>query len=92
MRIIRRAGLKAAVVRINTRREVVVAIPARLPPTAVLDLARLVLSDGEYEQLCTEVRPGPDGTAARRTPPARGAPSGGRPGSGPQGPSRYQGT
>jgi len=36
-----------------------VAIPTTLPRTAVLDLARLVLSGGEYEQLCQAVRAGP---------------------------------
>jgi hypothetical protein len=65
MRIIRRTGLKAAVVRIKTSREVVVAIPTTLPRTAMLDLARLVLSGGEYEQLCQAVRAGPH-TARRR--------------------------
>jgi hypothetical protein len=67
MRIIRRTGLKAAVVRINTPREVVVAIPATLPQNDLLDLARLVLSDGEYRQLCRTVRASPDPGRRRRT-------------------------
>jgi hypothetical protein len=60
MRIICRNNLKAAVVRINTPREVVVAIPTRLPNTTVLELASLVLSDGEYKQLRKAVRTGPN--------------------------------
>lgn len=51
MRIISRTGLTATVARIRTPLEVVVAIPAGLPSSVVLDLARLVLSGGEYEQL-----------------------------------------
>jgi hypothetical protein len=65
MRIIRRTGLKAAVVRINTPREVVVAIPTTLPRTTVLNLARLVLSGGEYEQLCQAVPAGPHSARGR---------------------------
>jgi hypothetical protein len=65
MRIIRRTSLNAAVVRISTPREVVVAIPTKLPDTAVLDLARLVLSDGEYEQLCETMRVGSDAGGSR---------------------------
>ena len=59
MRILRRNGLTAAVVRISTPHEVVVAIPSRLPRAVVLDLARVVLSCDEYEQLSKDVRTGP---------------------------------
>jgi hypothetical protein len=51
MRITSRPELTSAVARIRTAREVVVASLARLPSDAVLDLARLVLSAAEYEQL-----------------------------------------
>jgi hypothetical protein len=59
VRILRRNGLTAAVVRISTPHEVVVAIPSHLPRAAVLDLARVVLSCDEYEQLSKAVATGP---------------------------------
>lgn len=55
MRILCRTGLTAAVVRISTEYEVVVAIPSHLSRAAVLDLARVVLSCDEYEQLSRAV-------------------------------------
>jgi hypothetical protein len=50
MRVVR-VGTPPAVVRIRTRNDVVVAVPECLPPETVLDLARLVLSTTELNQL-----------------------------------------
>ena len=48
-----------AVVRVQTRTDVIVAIPARLPGHHVLDLASLVLTDREYEELRNAIEPTP---------------------------------
>lgn len=46
--------------RVQTRTDVIVAIPYKLPGRHVLDLASLVLSDTEYEQLRSAIEPAPD--------------------------------
>jgi hypothetical protein len=62
VRIIRSSGLRA-VVRVKGRGTVTVAIPETLPSDEVLELASLVLSTSEYE----EVRYAVDPAAARGT-------------------------
>jgi hypothetical protein len=61
------------VVRVKTRAELIVAIPRGVPRHEVLDLASLVLSGREYQQLCHQIRRAaqsqPD-TSATRAPPA----------------------
>ena len=49
-----------AVVRVKTRTDVIVAIPDRLPGRRVLDLASLVLTDREYEELRSSIEPAPE--------------------------------
>ncbi len=61
MRIIRWSGVPA-VVRVKTRRDVMVAIPVGVPRQDVLGLARLILSSREYQQLWHAI--------ARAAPPA----------------------
>jgi hypothetical protein len=54
-----------------------VAIPSALPRREVLDLASLVLSGHEYQELCHKIEPGPGsqpGTQAPHPPPAGGMP------------------
>ncbi len=68
MRIVRWSGLPA-VVRVRRRGDVTVAIPSGLAREDVLDLASLVLSSGEYQELRHAIRPaGPheNGAGARR--------------------------
>jgi hypothetical protein len=55
-----------AVVRVETRTDVIVAIPNALPPHDVLDLAGLVLSGREYHELRRRLQ---QRHAARRAPP-----------------------
>ena len=50
-----------AVVRVKTRTDVTVAIPSHLARGEVLDLASLVLSRAEYQELCRAIK----GTARR---------------------------
>ena len=59
-RIVRWTG-SPAVVRVKTRTDVTVAIPNHLAPAEVLELASLVLSYGEYRELCRAI----EGTARR---------------------------
>lgn len=59
MRIHHWHGLPA-VVRVQTRSDVIVAIPDRLPGHHVLDLASLVLTAGEYEELRNAIESAPD--------------------------------
>lgn len=61
-----------AVVRVQTRTDVIVAVPASLPRHHVLDLASLVLTNQEYEELRGIIQPAPD-TAPR--PPSAGQPN-----------------
>ncbi len=56
MRIVRWSGLPA-VVRVRSRGDVTVAIPSGLAREDVLDLASLVLSSGEYQELRHAIRP-----------------------------------
>jgi hypothetical protein len=56
MRIIRWSGLPA-VVRVKGRGVSAVAIPAALPAEEVLEMASLVLSPSEYQQVRHEVEP-----------------------------------
>jgi hypothetical protein len=60
VRIIRSSGLRA-VVRVKGRGTVTVAIPETLPSHEVLELASLVLSTSEYEEVRDAVEPAPDG-------------------------------
>ena len=60
-RVVRWTG-SSAVVRVKTRTDVTVAIPSHLARAEVLELASLVLSHGEYGELCRAI----DGTARRR--------------------------
>lgn len=55
-RVIRWFGAEA-VVRVKTRTDVVVAIPTSMPGHEVLDLARLVLSAQEHQELRTKIDP-----------------------------------
>jgi len=66
MRIVQWSDLPA-VVRVETGEDVTVAIPQGLPRSDVLGMASLILSNGEYGQLCDAIAPAPS------------APSGGRP-------------
>jgi len=50
MRIVRPAAL-TAILRIQRSQGVVVAIPGAMPDPEVCDLARLVLSQSEYDEL-----------------------------------------
>jgi len=59
-RIVRWTG-SPAVVRVKTRTDVTVAIPSHLERAEVLELASLVLSQGEYRELCRAI----EGTARR---------------------------
>ena len=59
MRIIRSSGLPAVVL-VKGRGVRAVAIPRSLPSHEVLELASLVLSTGEYEELRHAVQPGAD--------------------------------
>jgi hypothetical protein len=63
-RVVRWSG-PPAVVRVKTRADLIVAIPSALPRHEVLDLARLVLSGREYQQLRREIEHGP-GTSPRQ--------------------------
>lgn len=63
-----------AVVRVQTRTDVIVAVPDSLPGHHVLDLASLVLTDPEYEQLRSAIEPAPD--AAPGPSPLAGKPRG----------------
>ena len=56
MRVVR-VGAPPVVVRVRTRGEVLVAVPERLPPETVLELARLVLSTTELAQLQHRLQP-----------------------------------
>jgi hypothetical protein len=67
MRIVQWSDLPA-VVRVETGEGVTVAIPQDVPRSDVLCLASLILSTGEYGQLCDAM------------PPTRSAPSGEGPG------------
>lgn len=58
MRVIRSPGLPA-VVRVKGRGECAVAIPDSLPDSEMLELASLVLSTPEYEELRIAVQVGP---------------------------------
>ena len=46
-----------AVVRLQLRRDVVVAIPSGMPKGRVLELASLVLSEREYAELSNVIKP-----------------------------------
>jgi hypothetical protein len=59
-RVVRWTG-SPAVVRVKTRTDVTVAIPSHLARAEVLELASLVLSHGEYRELCRAI----EGTARR---------------------------
>jgi hypothetical protein len=61
-------------VRVQTRTDVIVAVPDRLPGRHVLDLASLVLTGPEYEQLRSAIDPAPD--TAPGPSPFAGKPSG----------------
>jgi hypothetical protein len=65
MRVVR-VGAPPVVVRVRTRREVLVAVPECLPPETVLALARLVLSTAELAQLQHRLQPGHVGEIATR--------------------------
>jgi hypothetical protein len=62
-----------AVVRVQTRTDVIVAVPDRLPDHHVLDLASLVLTHREYEELRSAIEPTPD--TGPRPPPFAAKPS-----------------
>jgi len=53
-RVVRWTG-SPAVVRVKTRTDVTVAIPSQLARAEVLELASLVLSHGEYRELCRAI-------------------------------------
>lgn len=74
MRILRWSRSPGAVVRIATPDQVVVAIPPHLPPAEVLDLARLVLSSSEFEELRNAIDP--DAQSEREVQPDSDAQSG----------------
>ena len=57
-RVLRWSGPEA-VVRVKTRTELIVAIPATMPRQEVLDLAGLVLSPGEHLELRRKIAPSP---------------------------------
>lgn len=59
MRIIRWSGL-SAVVRVKGKGVSAVAIPESLPSREVLQMASLVLSPSEYQEVQHEVRPAAD--------------------------------
>lgn len=48
-----------AVVRVKTRTDVIVAVPDKVPGHHVLDLASLVLTDREYQELRSVIESGP---------------------------------
>jgi len=54
MRIVQWSDLPA-VVRVETGEDVTVAIPQGLPRSDVLGMASLILSNGEYGQLCDAI-------------------------------------
>ena len=54
MRVVHRQDVNA-VLRVRTPADVLVVVPARLPPDTVLALARLVLSPAELAQLHRQV-------------------------------------
>jgi hypothetical protein len=56
MQVVKWDGAEA-VVRVETRTDVIVAIPDALPPHEVLDLAGLVLSGREYHELRRRIQP-----------------------------------
>lgn len=58
-----------AVVRVKTRTDVIVAVPDRLPGHHVLDLASLVLTDREYQELRSAIEPGPATSPEPSFPP-----------------------
>ena len=64
-RVVRWSG-PPAVVRVKTRADLIVAIPSKLPRREVLDLASLVLSGREYQELRHKIEPAP-GSAPERT-------------------------
>lgn len=73
-RVVRWSG-PPAVVRVKTRTGLIVAIPSELPRHEVLDLASLVLSGREYQQLRREIEHVPGsgpGTSATHAPSADG--------------------
>jgi hypothetical protein len=76
MRIVRWSGLRA-VVKVKSRGDVTVAIPRGVPSSEVLDLASLVLSGGEYQELCHVMGSAAPQDGVRAQGPGRGAP--GRP-------------
>ena len=55
MRIVRWPGTPATLVKVRTRAEVIVAVPARLPAARVHDLARLLLSSREFDEFAALV-------------------------------------
>ena|SRR5215469_696814 len=63
-RVIRCSG-PPAVVRAKTRTDVIVVIPAAMCSNEVLNLARLVLSGQEYQELRGKIHPGPAGGSTR---------------------------
>jgi hypothetical protein len=75
MRIVRWSGLRA-VVKVKSRGDVTVAIPSGVPSSEVLDLASLVLSGGEYQELCHAMgSAAPQDSAQRPGPGAAGRPA-----------------
>ena len=57
--VVRWSGPAAAVVRVKTSAEVIVALPCELPPRQALGLAKLVLDHREYAELSRKIRPPP---------------------------------
>jgi hypothetical protein len=57
--VVRWSGPAAAVVRVKTSADVIVAVPRELPPRRALGLAKLVLDDREYAELSRKIRPTP---------------------------------
>jgi len=78
MQIVRWSG-PSAVVRVKTREDVTVAIPSGVPDNDVLDLASLILSNGEYQELRLAIepasQPGPGRSGHDRGPSRMGMPS-----------------
>jgi hypothetical protein len=66
MRIVQWSDLPA-VVRVETGEDVTVAIPQGVPRGDVLCLASLILSSGEYGQLCDAMTPAPPAPSADRS-------------------------
>lgn len=57
--VVRWSGPAAAVVRVKTSADVIVALPRELPPHRALGLAKLVLDDREYAELSRKIGPTP---------------------------------